>query len=74
MTTWLTASKKKNFDTMKVLTSITKLATIIVSRQMMLSTRIVFKMTYPGPARDFLKKAIVKVMIRIWWLEGHSMF
>ena len=59
--TWLTASKKKNLDTMKVLTSMTKLAAMTASRQMILSTRIVFRMTYPGPARDFLKlkKAIM---------------
>ena len=44
VTTWLTASKKKNLDTMKVLTSIEKLATITAKRAMMLQPRMMLRM------------------------------
>ena len=48
--TWLTPSKKKNFETTKVLTSMTTLAAMTARREMMLRTRITFKTMYPGPA------------------------
>lgn len=37
---WLTASKKKNFEITKVLTSMTMLATMTAMRPMMFMTRI----------------------------------
>ena len=43
--TWLTPSKKKNFETMKVFTSITALAATIARRQIMLQTRMTFRTT-----------------------------
>lgn len=64
VTTWLTASKKKNFETMKVLTSIEKLATTTARRPVILQTRRMLRMTYPGPARGFLKKGILGVRRR----------
>ena len=45
VTTWVTPSKKKNFETMKVLTSMTILAATTAKRQMMLQKRITFKTT-----------------------------
>lgn len=56
---WLTASKKKNLETTKVLTSMTTLATITARRPIMFMTRITLRTMYPGPARDFLKSGIV---------------
>ena len=50
---WLTPSKKKNLETMKVLTSIEKLAQIQAKRVIMLITRMALRIMYPGPARDF---------------------
>ena len=42
--TWLTASKKKNLETMKVLISITELAAMTATRQIMFMTRIALRM------------------------------
>ncbi len=50
---WLTPSKKKNLETMKVLTSIEKLAQTQAKRIIMLMTRMMLRTIYPGPARDF---------------------
>jgi len=49
--TWLTPSKKKNFETTKVLTSMTVLPAMTARSVMMLKTRMMLRMTYPGPAR-----------------------
>ena len=56
--TWLTASKKKNFETTNVFTSITELAEMMATRLIMFITRIVLRMIYPGPARERLMKDI----------------
>jgi hypothetical protein len=52
LTTCSVASKKKNLDTMKVLTSMTDEAAITASSATMLRPRMIFKMTYPAPARE----------------------
>ena len=46
------ASKKKNLETMKVLTSMTEDAATTESSAMMLTTRMPFSTTYPAPAND----------------------
>lgn len=56
--TWLTASKKKNLETMKVLTSMENEATMTAMKETMFMMRMTLRMTYPGPARGFLKKGI----------------
>lgn len=67
--TWLTPSKKKNLETTKVLTSMTVLAAMMARRVMMLKTRMMLRMTYPGPARgsrellERLKMPIVVVIM-----------
>lgn len=43
VTKWVTPSKKKNFETMKVLTSMTKLAATTDSRAIMFITRITLR-------------------------------
>ncbi len=50
---WLTPSKKKNLETINVLTSIEKLAQIQAKRVTMLITRMALRIMYPGPARYF---------------------
>ena len=55
---WLTPSKKKNLETTKVLTSMTKLAATTARRAIMFITRMVLWPMYPGPARDFFNKGI----------------
>ncbi len=42
---WLTASKKKNLETWKVLTSMPKLAATMAMRAMMLQTRMILRTT-----------------------------
>lgn len=62
VTTWLTASKKKNLDTTKVFTSITELAAMTAIRPIMFITRIALRIIYPGPARERLKKDIFRTV------------
>ena len=50
--TWLIASKKKNLDTMKVLTIMMEEAARTSMRLMMFIARMTFKMVKPGPALD----------------------
>lgn len=66
--TWLTPSKKKNFETTKVLTSITVLPAITARSVMMLKTRMMLRMTYPGPARgsrELLERLKMPIMVVI---------
>ena len=69
--TWLTPSKKKNFETTKVLTSMTTLAAMTARREMMLRTRMMFRTMYPGPAMgspdlpERLKQGIVVVVVQM---------
>lgn len=60
VTTWPIASKKKNLLTTKVFTSITELAAMTAKKHMMFRTRMMFKITYPGPATERLKNPILK--------------
>ncbi len=59
--TWLTPSKKKNLETMKVLTSMNVLAATTATRAIMFITRMALRIMKPGPARDRLKKGIMIV-------------
>lgn len=52
------ASKKKNLETVKVLTTMTKLAAMTASRLVMFIARITFRMIKPGPARVLLVMTI----------------
>lgn len=86
--TWLTPSKKKNFETTKVLTSMTVLPAMTARRVMMLKTRRMLRMTYPGPARgsrellERLKMPIMMVIMvefvivektgKAWVLDGRK--
>ena len=55
---WVTASKKKNFETTNVPTSMAMLAAAAAMRPMMFMTRMMLRTTYPGPARERLKRGI----------------
>ena len=59
------ASKKKNFETMKVLTSMTEDAATTASRATMLTTRMPFSTTYPAPANDLPKIPIPKNLMSV---------
>ena len=59
MTTWVAASKKKKAFTSFILITITTLAAMMSSRAMIFKTRMVLRMTYPGPAMDSFKENIV---------------
>lgn len=68
MITWLTPSKKKNFETTKVLTSMTVLPAMTTRRVMMLKTRMMLRMTYPGPARgsrELLERLKMPIVVMI---------
>lgn len=56
---WVMASKKKNLETWKVLTSIPKLAATMAMSAMILQTRMMLRTTYPGPDRERLKNGIL---------------
>ena len=61
--TWLTASKKKNFEETEVFTSMTILPAMTASSPMMFMTRMPLRMTKPGPASDFDESAILDVVV-----------
>jgi len=53
-------------ETIKVLTSMTKLAATTAKRAMMFKARTTLRMMYPGPARDLVeRRAIVRTWCRL---------
>lgn len=56
---WVTASKKKKLLSSEILTSITALAAMISRKTIIFKTRIAFRTTYPGPAKDCFRDAII---------------
>lgn len=58
--TWVAASKKKKLFTMSILTIITALAAMMLRSTTIFMTRMALRITYPGPAKDPSRKAILK--------------
>jgi hypothetical protein len=58
------ASKKKNFEIVKVLTTMTMEAIITATKLVMFIARITLRMTKPGPARRLLEKGIFSEVLR----------
>lgn len=54
ITAWVTAWKKKNPLFMLILTNMATQDAMMSRKTMMLSARIVLRITYPGPAKDSL--------------------
>ena len=57
-TTWEAASKKKKAFSMYIFASITAQAAIISRSAIIFMTRMELRITYPGPAREFLKDSM----------------
>ena len=56
---WVTASKKKKLLNSEIFTSITALAAMMSRKTMIFKTRTAFRTTYPGPAKDSFRDAIM---------------
>jgi len=61
--TWLTASKKKKFDSSEVFTSMTTLAVTTASKLMMFIALMPLRMMYPGPARFLGESVMLDVLL-----------
>ena len=61
--TWLTASKKKKFDSSEVFTSMTTLAVTTARRLIMFMTLMPFRMMYPGPASLLGESVMLDVLL-----------
>jgi hypothetical protein len=65
------ASKKKNLEIVKVLTTMTMEAIITATKLVMFIARMMLRMTKPGPARRLLEKGIFPEELRLRkWTGG----